>query len=383
MNLVMKKIGLILLGIIVAVLLSFLVDRVLGIYLNKTGYFTLLTPDMTEIYDTNEFHVTARISSQGLRNEVVKKPKPQNVYRILVLGDSFTFGWGVKSEETWVKLLEKKVSVKGKKVEVINAGAPGMYLAPEIQACKAYADQFQVDAIVLGFYGVDDLYQVTNRQVRTNTSFSISDAWPTFSRVFNTNIIDSWHENSRGKTYISHEYWKNAAERFLFSHPDILQKLDPEIRNDYVQGEVGPALIANAYTDPGYFIDTIKQPAFSYSMNAILQSFQKLVSQCAHTKPVVVIFLPSLGLVTNDLNSYRSKMGFSIDPHMNTYDIDTTLSKVVRQAGLEYISLLPEMRKTNCAKCFFHWDGHFTPYGHQMTANVVKPQLEMILNKHK
>lgn len=55
-------------------------------------------------------------------------PKPANVFRILMAGDSFTFGDGVSNEYTIPYLLEKKLNEMGtdqQEIEVINMGVPG------------------------------------------------------------------------------------------------------------------------------------------------------------------------------------------------------------------------------------------------------------------
>ncbi|MEW5995137.1 MAG: SGNH/GDSL hydrolase family protein, partial [Candidatus Zixiibacteriota bacterium] len=61
-----------------------------------------------------------RINSLGLRGDEVppKKDRP----RILALGNSCTFGWGVTDEQTYTRRLEKLL---GGSYEVINCGIPG------------------------------------------------------------------------------------------------------------------------------------------------------------------------------------------------------------------------------------------------------------------
>jgi hypothetical protein len=66
------------------------------------------------------------INSHGHRDREYSEAKPPDTYRIVMLGDSTTFGWGVPAEQTVAKILESelnKVPVPGyRRVEVINAG---------------------------------------------------------------------------------------------------------------------------------------------------------------------------------------------------------------------------------------------------------------------
>jgi len=61
-----------------------------------------------------------RINSMGLRGDEIDRLKTSK--RILVLGNSCTFGWGVSEEQTYAKRLETLLQGE---YEVINAGVPG------------------------------------------------------------------------------------------------------------------------------------------------------------------------------------------------------------------------------------------------------------------
>ena len=70
--------------------------------------------------------VDVKINSHGLRDYEYPLTKPPGTYRIIMLGDSTTFGWGVRLEDTAAKILERKLnearSAGYKRFEVINAG---------------------------------------------------------------------------------------------------------------------------------------------------------------------------------------------------------------------------------------------------------------------
>ena len=74
----------------------------------------------------------------GLRDDPVRIPKPASEHRILSLGESSTWGHGVRREETYSAQLETMLSQAGRTVNVINAGVPAwtiqqsaVYLAEE------------------------------------------------------------------------------------------------------------------------------------------------------------------------------------------------------------------------------------------------------------
>src|SRR6185436_1568242 len=60
----------------------------------------------------------------GLRDREFPIPKPPGVFRILMLGDSFTEGGGLENDETVAKIVETglRQGACGTAVEVVNAG---------------------------------------------------------------------------------------------------------------------------------------------------------------------------------------------------------------------------------------------------------------------
>jgi lysophospholipase L1-like esterase len=70
---------------------------------------------------------TISINSQGYRGPPFQYNKASDVYRIVCIGASSTFGQGVSDEHTYPVYLEKKLAeqMPDRRFEVINAGVPG------------------------------------------------------------------------------------------------------------------------------------------------------------------------------------------------------------------------------------------------------------------
>lgn len=81
---------------------------------NNTELIVELVPDSTSLFDGFDVKLDrvthVRINSRGFRDYEYTIEKPQNTYRIIVLGDSFTFGLGVELNETYPKLLEESIN---------------------------------------------------------------------------------------------------------------------------------------------------------------------------------------------------------------------------------------------------------------------------------
>ncbi len=71
-------------------------------------------------------HKPVHINSRGTRGPEFEVPKPKGTLRILSLGDSKTFGWGLTEAETYSArveaLLREKTAGTDRRVEVVNAG---------------------------------------------------------------------------------------------------------------------------------------------------------------------------------------------------------------------------------------------------------------------
>ena len=89
---------------------------------------------------SGDFELRVRTNSAGFRDTEHAIPKPPGVFRIVALGDSFTFGTGARFEETYLARLERLLNRRQgghPTVEIVKAGLPRFYTEPERLLLKA------------------------------------------------------------------------------------------------------------------------------------------------------------------------------------------------------------------------------------------------------
>ena len=100
----------------------------------------------------NYIGVPVQINNVGLRGRDVVIPKPNGVYRIVALGNSITFGYGVPNEKTFpqdLELLLHQNLVTSVHYEVVNAGMPGAGLSYYEYFVRKRASQLNPDLILI------------------------------------------------------------------------------------------------------------------------------------------------------------------------------------------------------------------------------------------
>lgn len=106
---------------------------------------------LDRIGERTPFGVTFQFNSARCRNPEVG-PRTPGVPRVLVLGDSFTEGQGVREEHTFSRLLSHRLREEGRVVEVINCGQRGRdfpELFADFQRHLAFSPDVVLYAMVL------------------------------------------------------------------------------------------------------------------------------------------------------------------------------------------------------------------------------------------
>jgi hypothetical protein len=102
--------------------------------------------------------VPVRINSLGFRDrQEYSLEKPAKTFRIIVLGDSVTFGHGTLDDTTYPYLLEQRLKKWRPDVawEVWNLGVPGYNTGQELAYLEQIGPQADPDLVIVGFFPND------------------------------------------------------------------------------------------------------------------------------------------------------------------------------------------------------------------------------------
>ncbi len=99
-------------------------------------------------------NVQVNINADGLRDREYSIERDRHSRRIIFLGDSLTFGWGVEEPEIFATILERRLS-KDRPTEIINFGTGNYNTTQEVSLFLNKGLKYNPDAVVL-FYFIND-----------------------------------------------------------------------------------------------------------------------------------------------------------------------------------------------------------------------------------
>ncbi len=162
-----------------------------------------------------------RINRLGLRGPEPLPGKPPHTLRVVCLGDSFTFGEGVREEDTWPARLQAELIASRRYggVEVINAGVQGHGTKESVALYVGYLRSLRPDLVLLGFVLNDAvpfaetirLNEAATRQPTLSWFARASRLWETVERGRIAAEQQRRFADSLRKSFDS-EAWRDARE---------------------------------------------------------------------------------------------------------------------------------------------------------------------------
>jgi len=174
-------------------------------------------------------------NAMGLRSDTeINFQLPPDTKRILCLGDSYTFGFGVDGQETFPQGLERCMNHQGPdnqyRYQVINAGfADGLSPDSEYLYLREIGVRFSPDVVIVGFCIINDLIDISKNIWELNNDGSLEKIYNRMDRLIpvslrRTAMVTVLRSYLRPKELMSKDRQpldRKALERAQFSLTEI------------------------------------------------------------------------------------------------------------------------------------------------------------------
>lgn len=341
-----------------------------------------------ENYDTKEtFDV--HINSMGYRGEEFSLVKPKDTKRILVLGDSFIMGFGVKDNELLTNQLKNKLADNfqnnTRKTEVINAGYAGGFgpdgyylylknkgikLDPDLVIFSVFvyndlSDLKDSDWIGTGKYG--EPQKIVSRKVFVDDNGYLLPI--TLPFIYKMPILRESHL----AVLLSDVY--GAVQKKLIRLADKIKFTIYSPK--FPDGSARDSSLPGRYYSGCFFGGICHRQVFHLFTDLLstIKASRNLVDDQTsdkRTKFVVMLIPAEFQLYKDTIVKYNQYD----DIPQNIYnDRDPYPQKIIKEMlekeNISYIDLLPEFRKTN-ERLYFMKDGHWNARANEITAGIIQ-----------
>lgn len=333
-----------------------------------------LKPNQETIHigNTHEFSYPVKINSLGYRMEEFTIEKPADTYRILMIGDSMTFGYGVEEKYNIPSTLEEKLKSylgdqsnkqsfsANKKVQIINAGfasgkAPDTYYL----YLKNKGLELAPDLIVVNYFLNNDISDLDDNIWQKVDENGLPQR-----------IASKTTEVEEDFTRLKREYqnWKFAPPILKNSHLWILFATTLETRSPETVAKIKrffgiqdrPPLVATLEVENCLFLNDC-----SPKMRELFSRYFTMVKatvELARQKniPIIVSLLPA----NPQVKQVAQVLGERTGEPPQEFNPQTRIKNFLAELQVDVIDPLAYVTDSNWSKYYFEKDGHPTQEGY-------------------
>lgn len=344
----------------------------------------VLIPNSTCRFKSDEWDVSVKVNSQGLRDDEISQEKPAQSFRVLALGDSFTMGHGVNVEDSFVNLLENKLSQSSeKKVEVINGGVFGYSPLLDYLYLKKKGLAMKPDLVVL-FFTLTDFWDDRRRFEELKLSYPGLSTEELDQRVAKADVEFKFDliNGSGNPTVVTTEalpavsdnlkQWLRGNSKVYATVADFVKKKNKVVQQDAIyQGDIDRdivALIRGEKISDSNWEELWKEPIKNLGlMNQLLRE---------NGIPFVIVMIPDAFQVSDREWQNREALGISSHFEDTRTSYQEELARRMDGEGIQFIDLLPGFRDSKIFPLYFSNDGHFRESGHKLASEIVFEEIK-------
>lgn len=400
----LRNVMLVVCSVILVLTITIIVDRVLGKVIPKPypkGTHDLIFPPLShQEFASVDFTYVVETNSMGIREREVTQPKPENIFRIVGVGDSYTYGWGVNIEETWLRRLEQILKIPDKSIETVNLGKPGAGPPYYAEITQKIVPLLEPDLILVGILQGNDIASSgpEGLDVIGNLLVDLTRyVYPNFVRLVELTKLSKDLESrtqerppEKTTTEDNRRWAENTAREFYqkmsLEEKERFERLDEEVKNAFFKGLLNPYMIDLALKNKHIYTLTLNpdDPWIKQCIENMAKALEiiRKVGERFNAKTAVVA-IPDGPYVNKVAYENIQKIGFDVVPEMLTSDApDLVIKKAAEKANVPCFTFSEEFRKQqNNPNLYFRLDGHLTSEGHKLLAELLAPKIQKWLTK--
>ncbi len=300
-------------------------------------------PGLDLRHETSEFSARVITNAQGLRVpspdiEYATTPDP-STYRVLLLGPSFAFGWGVDWEDSFAAHLEAALEARGfgdgRDIEIVNAGVPALPSVRQLDWFEARGRDFRPDLVVQLIYG----------------SLVVS------TRRGTVEVDDDGYLRPKARRFTS---WLKRSAIVFYGW--LLYTRLRATPTDRIEGAGRPLTVHDAFDPDGSAVE--KSMAYYDRLSSLVRA--------SGARLVVVHFPLSYCVHQEDIARWE---------HLGVRDVDGQIAwqaafcDHLSALGLECVNLTSALRSAAGERLYYWLDIHWTPAGNRVAAEALAERL--------
>jgi hypothetical protein len=335
-------------------------------------YGWLNRPGATGFHKTPEFDIKIHIDSVGFRYPEITRAKPPGTYRVLGLGDSFTFGNGVPGDSCFLADAERELNARsrrrgGPQIQLINTGVGAWGNAQEYLFFTHEGMSFQPDAVVLEFCVQNDFDENITGGVL---------------KVRGDSLIPVTTPETRIRS-MQRALWSIPGYQFLSQHSHLvnffrhhLADLQQKARAKHAQKLIGmkarkgwrgsAELVKGKGAPPESLLAAYKLHTATVILDALVAATR------TNNVPLLVFFMPGYNQCAPGgwkSDPYRS------DPRANEINV-ARLSAHLDSLGVPILNPVNELREASKRELLYYpRDGHLNTRGTQIVGHILAERL--------
>jgi hypothetical protein len=339
-------------------------------------------PDKKGIFANTSFKTTTTHNNEGLRDYNHDKKNTQNKFRIITLGDSFTWGHGVDDDDIYMKVLEKHDAI----IETINMGGPGGDPPTALKLYMSRGLHYEHDVVLHGFFLGNDIvaYYPKDDDSPPQWGFDSEGNFKLIGKMKSPEEVDAIRKESEEKYSPTKRRNLRSSINYWFTrHFQLCTFVDNyrDYCSNVLKGSVLYTRILKYFgieNKGAYgFLDYCRKKdpedvEYGWKLLAETLKTMKNYAKQANVK-LYVIIIPFNFQTSQKLYEITARK-YGHDP--SEFDLEKPnrkLAELCDNLEIGYLDLLPSMKKETSKgnKFYFMRDGHWNANGHSFAAKEI------------